>query len=132
MKQTNLLPMLTTEQLEAFGKWYAAYPRKEAKLEAMRAWLQTESLHPPIETMVALVEQQKRSPKWHEDGGQYIPLPASYLRAGRFLDELKISLPSQASKLPDVTGVAKEAPKVRTQQEIEAARQAFALVRRTA
>jgi hypothetical protein len=119
-----MLPMLTAEQKAKFDVWYAAYPLKQAKLDAMRAWVKTEPLHPSLEEMLAVLEQHKRSEKWHEG---FIPMPSTYLNRGSFLDELKVSLPSQQSKLPEFK--PQQEVKAPTPEAIEASRRALALVR---
>lgn len=71
---------------ENFDLWYDNYPRREAKLDAIRAWQQTKHLHPPIEQMLAILERHHEV--WRGKEKQFLPLPATYLRAGRFMDEL--------------------------------------------
>jgi hypothetical protein len=74
-----------TEQnanLDGFSLFWECYPRKVAKLDALKAWNQTKKLHPPIEEMIAAV----RKMTLHTDI-EFTPYPASWLRAGRFLDE---------------------------------------------
>jgi hypothetical protein len=92
MKQGLLLPVLTNEQQEAFSKWWAVWPKKVAKFDAMRAWVETESAHPPLDQMIQLVQQQKQGPDWLRDAGAYIPHPSTYLRRGQFLDELELDM----------------------------------------
>lgn len=88
MPKTFSLASLTGELLSNFEWWWSEYPRKVGKLDAMRAWKQTSDVHPEIEKMIAILDKQANSNDWHKDGGAFIPYPASYLRAGRFLDEL--------------------------------------------
>jgi len=76
----------------SFEHWWAEYPKKVGKLDAMKAWRQVAAHFPPIEQMLSLLQQQKLTEMWLEDAGKYIPYPASYLRAGRFLDELEVDL----------------------------------------
>lgn len=69
-------------------EWFwSEYPKKKAKGDAFRAWRQTESLRPDIEEVIAAINRQCQSHDWIKDGGQYIPLPASWLRAWRWADE---------------------------------------------
>jgi hypothetical protein len=76
-----------------FDLWYAEYPRKESRGDARKAWDQTEEIRPPVNQMIEKLRLQAVSAKWREDGGQYIPLPATYLRAEKWDDVLKIELP---------------------------------------
>ena len=82
-----------------FDKWYAEYPRKQAKGDARKAWEQTAAIRPDLESMLTTLRQQVRSPDWLRDGGQYIPLPASYLRAERWDDVLEVEMPKPERKL---------------------------------
>jgi hypothetical protein len=78
-----------SDALCGFEDWYAIYPKKQARGDAERAWI---ALHPNpalIETMIAAVNVQMRWQQWTKDGGKYIPLPATWIRGKRWLDELK-------------------------------------------
>ena len=66
-----------------FAQWYAAYPRKEAPRDAQKAWEQTRKDRPPLAAMLATLEWQ--SEQWTDP--KFIPLPATYLRKGRWADE---------------------------------------------
>ena len=71
-----------------FDRFWESYPRKTAKQEAIKAF---EKLKPDamlIETMVKAVERQKQSAQWQEDGGRYIPHPATWLNQRRWEDVL--------------------------------------------
>jgi hypothetical protein len=74
-------------QLQGFDLFWEAYPRKQKKIDAQQAWLQMGKLRPPIEKILGAIETQKRSLQWVKDCGEYIPLPATWLRAGQWDDE---------------------------------------------
>lgn len=68
-----------------FQDFWAAYPVKRGRLDALKAWTK---LNPPplvIPQMLEAIEQQKRCKQWR-DG--FIPWPATWLRRGCWLDEL--------------------------------------------
>ena len=65
------------------------YPRKEAKKDALKAFQKLKPDSALIEKMLAALDQQKKSEAWKKDGGQYIPLPASWIRGERWEDEIK-------------------------------------------
>ena len=69
-----------------FEKFYAAYPRKIARLDAEKAWMQMTRRYPP-ETIVSAAERFARSCAEEGTEKHFIPYPASWLRSGRFLDE---------------------------------------------
>jgi len=74
-------------KLVGFDLFWSCYPKKKAKLDAMKAWKQTEKIQPCIEEILAAIRQQEQSDDWLKNGGQFIPLPASWLRGGRWMDE---------------------------------------------
>ena len=74
-------------KLSDFDLFWEVYPKHKAKLDAMKAWRQTEKIRPCIEEILAAIQEQQRSNDWIKDGGQFVPLPASWLRGGRWLDE---------------------------------------------
>ena len=73
-------------QLIAFAEFYASYPVKKAKQDAERAWLKIS----PSETLRALITAglatAKSSQEWSDDGGKYIPHPATFLNHCRWED----------------------------------------------
>ena len=78
-----------------FDRFWEAYPRKTAKQEAIKAF---EKLKPDamlIETMVKAIAQQKQSAQWQEDGGRYIPHPATWINQHRWEDELPAKGPEK-------------------------------------
>jgi hypothetical protein len=81
-------PKRNTETDAAFVAFWQAYPRKTAKLAAVRAW---EKLNPDPDTcerIVRQVEAAKQTIDWRKDGGAFVPYPATYLNGRRFDDEL--------------------------------------------
>jgi hypothetical protein len=75
--------------LALFEQWYQHYPRKIAKLQAQRTWLQIRPLpdHAFTTRAIEAIERQKRDPEFWQEGGRYIPHPSTWLNAGRYLDE---------------------------------------------
>ena len=72
-----------TPESITFDDFWTLYPRREAKKDARKAWLQT-SAGREIEILTALAA-------WRPtliQRGDYCPLPASWLRGERFEDEL--------------------------------------------
>jgi hypothetical protein len=70
---------------EAFETFWMAYPRKVAKKDAQKAWVQVmkQPDAPTIEVIMAAVERYKQTQK----DKNYIAYPATWLRAGRWADE---------------------------------------------
>ncbi len=74
---------------DAFEDFWQLYPRRQAKLDARKAWSKLNPSLELVQAILAAVEVQRRSQEWRKDGGQWVPLPASWLRAGRWMDEVK-------------------------------------------
>lgn len=97
MSDKNVLPLRPEEKLasareqartgvfpEDFLWFWAEYPNKKAKLDALKAWKQTADLRPPTEELIAAVNRQKSTTQWMRG---YIPHPATWLRAGSWWDD---------------------------------------------
>ena len=79
----------TTELL--FKEFWAAYPRKDDK---KRAWLKfkaIKNLEKVFPDIMADVENKKKSEQWNKNGGQFIPMPSTYLNNERWNDEETIT-----------------------------------------
>ena len=83
----NLSPFPPPGESAGFEAFWSAYPKKQNKQNALKAW---DKLNPDlslVETIVAAVERAKRSETWIKDGGRFIPLPTTYLNGRRWEDE---------------------------------------------
>lgn len=72
---------------DGFDIFWRHYPRRVAKKEARKAWQQLKPDAETVERIVQALEWQVRQPTWLKDGGQFIPYPATWLRAERWDDE---------------------------------------------
>ena len=72
-----------------FAEFWTAYPRKKNKVDAQKAWQQVKG-DSIFEEIVAGLQRAIASSDWTKAGGQYIPYPASWLRAGGWEDEILI------------------------------------------
>jgi hypothetical protein len=72
-----------------FDAFWLAYPKKRGKDDARKAWKarKLERDHETQAAILAALDWQREQPDWRKDGGQFIPLPATWLRAGRWQDE---------------------------------------------
>ena len=75
-----------------FEKWWLHYPRKVAKGDARKAWIQTASIRPPTENMIKAIVLACNSESWLKDAGMFIPYPATWLRDERWDDVHEIDL----------------------------------------
>lgn len=72
---------------EFFDRFWAAYPKKKAKADALKAWNARRPDASLLAVMLAALERQCASPDWRKERGRYIPFPASWLRQARWTDE---------------------------------------------
>lgn len=72
---------------DEFEQWYSAYPRKEAKVNAKKAFAKARK-QTSLEALISGLEIYKQSVKGKER--QFIALPASWLNAGRWDDEIPL------------------------------------------
>lgn len=92
---------------DGFAAFWAAYPKKAGKADALKAW---NKLAPDVvlqEQMGKVLEVQKQSQQWRKDGGQYIPMPATWLNGRRWEDEAP-QAQSQESQFDRMMAWAKE------------------------
>ena len=78
-----------SERLELFDRFWKAYPRKEGKAAAAKAWNDIQPDESLVACMVSAVEARKRSPEWTQDNGKFIPHPAKWLSERRWEDEAR-------------------------------------------
>lgn len=79
-----------------FEQFWSAYPRKVGKQKAQEAF---EKINVPIETLLHALEEQKSTPQWTKDGGQFIPHPATWLNQARWEDEVGVQWTPQEREL---------------------------------
>lgn len=89
-------PTLTPEQLQRFERWYEHWPRKENRAKAEESWAAIDPDDALVDKMIATTQVYARSEKWCEDGGKFIPHPATWLNNARWNDE-----PPQVTPLPN-------------------------------
>jgi hypothetical protein len=71
---------------DSFDQFWAAYPKRVARKDAMKAWQQVHGAR-HLDAILAALDWQRQQESWVKDGGQYIPLGASWLRGERWTDE---------------------------------------------
>lgn len=79
------------EKVKLFDAFWAAYPRRVGKQDAHKAWTKLKiDSNPELQAeILAAIEKQLQGADWRKDDGQFIPHPATWLRAGRWLDEVR-------------------------------------------
>lgn len=111
------------KHLKGFEQFWNAYPRKQNRGRAEKAWQSLAPSEPLTVKILQAVEEAKTSEDWRKEGGQFIPHPSSWLNAKGWLDEgldLK-ALNTAGSRPPDLPNL----PKPPTDEEREASLQAM-------
>lgn len=72
---------------ELFAELWAAYPRKRAKDEALKAFARRKPDRELLAAMLAALAKQSASEDWQRDEGKFIPYPATWINGGRWLDD---------------------------------------------
>lgn len=114
-----------------FEKFWAAYPRKEAKELARSAWhrLWRRGVLPTLEALLEALSRFRESLSWKRENGRFVPQLANWLRGQRWLDELPASSAAVATETDnDVKVRAWEAAQAARQQadpDLETARPQF-------
>lgn len=75
---------------DSFISFWTAYPSKVGKDAAWAAWSKRNGSLPNITFILSAIETQRRSRRWQEEEGRYIPNPATWINQGRWADELEI------------------------------------------
>jgi hypothetical protein len=71
-----------------FGRFWDVYPKKRKRGDAEKAW-KAAHINGHLGEILAAIEKQKRSKDWTKEGGQFIPYPASWIRARGWEDEIE-------------------------------------------
>lgn len=87
------------EETRGFQSFWAIWPKKTAKLDALKAWHQMgcEEIAPKIYRAI----QTQKDHLWSGSERKFIPNPATWLRAGRWEDEVKV--PRAQAPRPELT-----------------------------
>ena len=115
------------KHLKGFEQFWNAYPRKQNRGRAEKAWQSLAPSEPLTVKILQAVEEAKTSEDWRKEGGQFIPHPSSWLNAKGWLDEgldLKAMNTSTGPPKPVVSSSSK-LPTPPTDEEREASLQAM-------
>ena len=82
-KERNISPIVPFEQ------FWEAYPKKVGKEAALKAFKKIAPDEDLMQTILGAIVKQKLSRQWQENGGQYIPYPATWLNGHRWEDEME-------------------------------------------
>ena len=88
------------EMNSRFDEFWAAYPRKEGKIPAEKAFRKLAPTERVFQAMMAGLARDKASLQWRTNGGAYIPHPTTWLNQRRWIrgDEPQPSLAQSPSR----------------------------------
>jgi len=81
----------------SFEVFWAAYPKKEGKGACRRWWKEHKPDDELLGLMLAKIEQAKQTQQWNEQGGKFIPMPATWLNQERWDDEYHVAREQEES-----------------------------------
>lgn len=67
-----------------FEEFYDAYPKKQARVRAVKAF---EKVSVPLAVLLEAVAWQREQELWTKEGGKYVPMPSSWLNDKRWEDQ---------------------------------------------
>lgn len=79
--------VLNATQLERFNRFWTKHPKKRAKGDAEKAWKVIDPDDALTSKIVSALDVAAKCEQWTKDGGQFIPYPATWLRAKGWEDE---------------------------------------------
>jgi len=94
---------------DRFDTFWARYPRKVGKDAARKSWSRLKPSADVLALMLGAIDRQCQQQQWRDEGGRFIPNPATWLNQGRWQDE-----PTNITQFPEKPG--EEAWRLRTAQ----------------
>lgn len=89
-KEQKQKPCSSGDERERFEtRFWPAYPRKQAKADAVKAFVKLAPDDAQLAAMLAALAVQKQSVQWRRDNGQFIPLAATWIRGERWSDKVE-------------------------------------------
>lgn len=82
---------------EDFECFWAAYPNKKGKLDALKSWKRLRPGKLLVVKILSALDAQKRSAEWLKEQGKFIPHPATWLNQGRW-DDVPLAPPAEKTE----------------------------------
>lgn len=77
------------DPLQGFAEFWSAYPNKQGKQAAARAWVKAKVGAELCATIMTVLPQHCASRQWIKDDGEFIPRPATWINGALWNDEVK-------------------------------------------
>lgn len=85
----------------AFEQFWSIYPKKKAKQDALKAFNKISPNDSLLTEILKGVENYSKTDDWQKEDGKYIPLPATFLRGGRWEDEINPKIEKGSNEFRD-------------------------------
>lgn len=92
----------TPEPDPGFDRFWEAYPKKVSKEDAIRAFNRIGVDDILLGRILSAIQKQMRTAQWQEDGGRFVPYPATWLNGHRWEDEVQAAPAGGAAPRPVV------------------------------
>ena len=80
------------DPMEGFNLFWSAYPKKQGRTPAEKAWRKLQPDAKTVREIVEHVQARRTSEDWTKGLGQFIPLPSTFLNQKRWTDETKVAV----------------------------------------
>ena len=92
------------EDSPEFTEFWDAYPKHQGKTVARAAF---ERVDVPLQVLLDAIKVQKRSKQWTKDGGEFIPMPATWLNQKRWEDSMDVNV-QESGRYDNLRNLAEE------------------------
>jgi hypothetical protein len=80
----------TRDASASFEVFWAQYPNRKAKQDALKAWLKLNPDEALQASILKAIAQQRQGEDWVKEGGRFVPHASTWLNGKRWLDEAQI------------------------------------------
>ena len=84
-----------SQLLKKFELFWSAYPNKKSKKTAFEKFKRIDFKKTSFESIMISLEKQKQSDDWTKNGGQYVPMPQTWIFNERWTDEIQAPVQQQ-------------------------------------
>ena len=81
--------------LKNFELFWSVYPNKKSKKTAFEKFKRIDFKKTSFESIMISLEKQKQSDDWTKNGGQYVPMPQTWIFNERWTDEIQAPVQQQ-------------------------------------
>ena len=84
-----------SQLLKKFELFWSVYPNKKSKKTAFEKFKRIDFKKTSFESIMISLEKQKQSDDWTKNGGQYVPMPQTWIFNERWTDEIQAPVQQQ-------------------------------------